>query len=397
MASPSIVLTFFAVTLDLPVFLIGALVSIRQFAAALGDIFLFGPVSRIQKRKFFLSLMDVGLAASFVLAILASLYGSTPVIIVAFVIATFMVGLVGEVQTLILVDFISDNLQSKSRMRMKYAQMAFGGAIAIALTWVAHELTLDLPALHRHAIVMTIGIACFLIAAMSILAVRDVGMAAASDVKPTLSPVKTFITYLHSVRDTWAQAWFRKQMVLRLLFAIVVMAVPFFALVAAQAHHGSHKGLAALIISAAVGAIVAGPLWRTLNGLSHRTVMVVSCSLVALTGTGLITTQVLNMDQSVHVHAIALFIATVASSGLRTVRGLYFMDAAPKGQRVRALTVARSLDRAMIVLASATFAAIAHMHEPMVVVMIIIVVSVVAAVVSYMLAVPNKETSTSPA
>ncbi len=39
MASPSIVLTFLAVSLDMPIFLVGALVSIRQAASSLTDIF----------------------------------------------------------------------------------------------------------------------------------------------------------------------------------------------------------------------------------------------------------------------------------------------------------------------------------------------------------------------
>ncbi|MEP2029363.1 MAG: hypothetical protein ABJI96_11740 [Paracoccaceae bacterium] len=207
MASPAIVLTFLAVSLDLPVLLIGAFVSIRQFGAALGHIFLYGYLSRVQRRKFFLSMTDLALAMSFVLAIAASLYGSLTVTIVAFVIVTFMIGLIGligEVQTLILIDFISDNLLSKSRMRMRYSQMAFGGLIAIALTWVAHELTLILEPLHRHAIVITIGIVCFLLAAFFILAVRDIGKNVVSDVAPTRSPVKSLSTYWHNVQSMWA-------------------------------------------------------------------------------------------------------------------------------------------------------------------------------------------------
>lgn len=393
MASPSIVLTFLAVTLEMPVFLIGALVSIRQFGAALGDVFLFAHLSRVRKRKLFLLMTDLALAASFVLAIIAALYGSTLLVIVVFVIVTFMIGLIGEVQTLILVDFISDNLHSKSRMRMRYSQIAFGGAIAIALTWVAHELTLDLEPLHRHAIVVTIATACFVVAGFFILAVRDVGTNVGSEIEPTRSPFKTFVAYCHNVRDMWMEPWFRKLMVLRLLFAIVILSVPFFALIAAQIHHGSHKGLATLITSAAVGAIVAGPLWRFLNGFSHRTVMVTSCLLVALSGFGLITAHLLKLDQNVHVHAFALFVATVAVSGLQSVRTLYFMDVAPKDQRVRAMTVARSLGRAIMVLVSTALAAIAHMHETVWVILLIVCVSLLAAVLSYLLAAPDEQAS----
>ncbi|MEM7320935.1 MAG: permease, partial [Pseudomonadota bacterium] len=90
MASPSIVLTFLAVSLELPVFLIGALVSIRQFGGTLADIFLFDPVSRIQKRKHTLALTGLLIAACFVLAIIASLFGSKSVIVVVFVLVIFI-------------------------------------------------------------------------------------------------------------------------------------------------------------------------------------------------------------------------------------------------------------------------------------------------------------------
>ncbi len=116
MASPSIVLTFFAVSLELPVFLIGSLVSIRQFGGTLTDIFLYDPVSRIQKRKHTLALTGLSLAACFALAIIASLYGSKSVIIVVFVLVIFVIGLIGEIQSLVQTDFISDNLRSKSRI-----------------------------------------------------------------------------------------------------------------------------------------------------------------------------------------------------------------------------------------------------------------------------------------
>ncbi|MEP2147044.1 MAG: MFS transporter [Paracoccaceae bacterium] len=173
------------------------------------------------------------------------------------------------------------------------------------------------------------------------------------------------------------------------MFAIVMLSVPFFALIAAQTHHGSHKGLAALIMSAAAGAIVAGPLWRMLNGLSHRTVMVVSCLIVSCSGAGLSIAYLMKLDQNVHIHAVALFAATVAASGLQTVRGLYFMDVAPKEQRVRAMTVARSLGRTILVLVSAALAAIAHMHETVWVIVFIVCVCLVTSVLSYKLAGPQ--------
>ncbi|MEM7317969.1 MAG: hypothetical protein AAF408_03000, partial [Pseudomonadota bacterium] len=199
------------------------------------------------------------------------------------------------------------------------------------------------------------------------------------------------VVYYHNVRRLLSQSWFRNVLALRLLFAIVTLSVPFFALIAAETHHQSDQGLAALIISSAGGAIVAGPLWRTLNGFSHRTVMVTSTALVALTGIGLVVAHFLHLDQSVHVHAAALFIVTVAVTGLTTVNGLYFMDVAPKDQRVMGIAVAKSFGRATLIIVSACLAAIAHMHETVWAIMLIVFISAFAALLSGALAVSRTE------
>lgn len=385
MGSPSIVLTFLAVSLELPVLLVGAFVTIRQVAGTLVDIFGVGSVSGVRNRKLSLWLSNLALAACFILASAAAVSGNKPVIMVTFAVVMFVIGLVVEVQTLMLTDFIGDNLRSKSRMRMQYTQMALGGTIAIALTWIAHKLTLEMEPIHRHSIVILIATACFLIAGFSLLAVRDIGSQARPRTGSARSPVKVFLEYVNNARDMLAQSWFRGFMLLRLLFVTVMLSVPFFALISAEAHHTSKQGLTALIVSSAAGAIVAGPLWRALNGFSHRMVMVTSTGLVALTGFGLITAHFLGLDTAVHVHAVALFVITVATTGLSTVRGLYFMDIAPADQRVRGVAVSRSFSRILAVAISALLAAIAHAQETVWAVAFIACVSTLAAAMSFLL------------
>lgn len=385
MASPSIVLTFLAVALELPVLLVGSFVTIRQVAGTMVDIFGVGAVSRIKNRKGLLWVANLVLAACFAVAVTAALVGSKPVVMVTFVVVMLVIGLVVEFETLILTDFIGDNLQSKSRMQMQYTQMALGGAIAIALTWLAHTLTLDLEAIYRHSIVISIGIACFLVSGFSLLAVRDIGLKSEPQKTPMRSPFAVLREYAGNARFMLAQPWFRKFMVLRLMFVTVMLSVPFFALISAEAHNSSKQGLTALIVSSAAGAIFAGPLWRALNGFSHRLVMVTSSSMVALTGFGLIVIRVMGLENTLHAHAAALFTITVATIGLNTVRGLYYMDVAPPDQRVLGVAVSRSFSRVTAIVISASLAALAHAHETIWAVAFIACVSTLAAGVSLVL------------
>ncbi|MFA3916331.1 MFS transporter [Ruegeria hyattellae] len=389
MASPSIVLTFLAVALDLPVLFVGALVTIRQVAGTLTDIFLYDPISRIRNRKLALSLTDIALGVCFVLAIAAALLGTPPVIMVVFAVVIFVLGLIDESQTLLLTDFISDNLQSRSRMRMKYAQLALGGGIAIALTLTAHEMTKEMPPLHRHSIVITIAILCFMVAGFVTLAVRDTGASIKHGTAPTRSPIAALKDYILNAFDMLKHPWFRKYMSIRLLYVVTILSVPFFALISAETHKHSDKGLTALIVSTAAGAVVSGPLWRTLNNRSHRTVMVSSCLLVAVTGMVLVGAHFLHLDNNVHLHAVSMFVITVAVNGLVTVRGLYYMDLAPKEERVRGVAVSRSLSRLTAIVVSASLAAIAHLHETVWALVMIVGFSILSALFSYIVAKPE--------
>lgn len=385
MASPSIVLTFLAVSLDMPIFLIGALVSIRQLANSLTDVFLFNAITRIQNRKRALSVTDLTLALCFGATIIVVLFGDRSQAMVVFVICIFIMGSVDEFQQLLLTDFISDNLRSHARLKLRYAQMAFGGIFAVALTWAAHELTLELPPLHRHSIIVAIGVICFALSAFAVLAVRDLTARPSLPAAARTSALKTLTAYFSNVVQMLEHGWFRKFVALRIAFASVVLSVPFFSLISAEAHHASNKGLTALVISYALGYIVAGPLWGALNNVSHRLVMVSCAVLVGISGAILATLHFLHIDHDVRVHAAAIFMASVAVRGVGAVFSLYFMDIAPKEQRVTGIAVARSFVRVAMITLSATLAAVAHLHETAWAIVFITVVSFSAAAFSHLL------------
>lgn len=385
MASPSIVLTFLAVSLDMPIFLIGALVSIRQLASSLTDIFLFNAITRIQNRKRALSLTDLTLALCFGATIVVVLFGDRSQAMVVFVICVFVMGIVDEFQQLLLTDFISDNLKSHARLKLKYAQMALGGIFAVALTWFAHEMTLELPPLHRHSIIVAIGVLCFALSAFAVLAVRDLAEKSALPEQARTSPYKALMAYVSNAVQMLEFDWFRKFVTLRIVFASVILAVPFFSLISAEAHHASNKGLTALIISYAMGYIVAGPLWGTLNNISHRLVMFSCAVLVGMSGATLAALHFLDIDHDVRIHAVAIFTVSVAVRGIGAVLSLYYMDIAPKEQRVNGIAVARSFVRVAMICLSATLAAVAHLHETAWAILFITLASFGAAVFSYFL------------
>ncbi|MFT4961000.1 MAG: hypothetical protein ACI92Z_002086 [Paracoccaceae bacterium] len=80
--------------------------------------------------------------------------------------------------------------------------------------------------------------------------------------------------------------------------------------------------------------------------------------------------------------------ATVAVIGVKNARDLYFMDIAPKDQRVKANAVSRRPALILFVIVSMLLAAVAHSKEVVWTVIFITIVSLAAAIVSFILVVP---------
>ncbi|MCR9135562.1 MAG: permease [Alphaproteobacteria bacterium] len=391
MASPAVVLTFLAVSLDLPIFLAGLLAAIRHAAGTLSDIFLSGAVSRAPRRKNAIAVADIAVAACFLAVVAATIYGNKPLMIAAFVVGIFIIGIIQEVKMLMVTDLISDTLKSESRMRIHYIQMALGGVGAIALAVLAHELMKGSAPHLRHSVVVAIGAVCFIASAVSMMAVTETSAPPKRAAKRKLSPADRISSFLADARSLFAMPWFRRYLAVRMSFVIVGLSVPFFALIAADLHHTSTRGLTALIISSAAGMIVAAPLWRALNGYSNRAVMLAGTLMIAFSGMVLIVIHLVGHSHDIHLHAASLFVATVAVTGLSSARSLYFMDIAPKAQRVEALAVSKTIGRIAIIVFSAIAAAIAHTQDTVWAVVAITFASLTAAALCYAYVEPHAE------
>lgn len=391
LASPGIVLAYFALALELPMFLAGALISINRASSMVTDVFLSGITARVAKKKNAIVYANTITGLAFFSVIIAAVYGSTLVVTITLILAIIVIGVVAELVSLMLTDFMSTNVHSSVRMPMYYTQNAIGGIAAVVLTLVAHILLKDNSAFDRHLAVLAIAVVCFLISGMLMYAVRDPGIkpAAADEKLPhSANPIKAFIT---SARVLIKQPWFRKFLVIRCLIAATALSVPFLALLAAETHHASAHGLTWLIISSAAGLVVAAPLWRVLNQRSDRTVLATGALLAATSCFTLVAFHFLNLDPPIHIHAAALFVATIAMMGVQGVRSLYFMKIAPPDQRVTGNAISRSLSVLVFVVLSMSLAAVAHSKEVVWAVLFIGIVGVLTAIVGFILIGPQKK------
>ncbi|WP_298847064.1 permease [uncultured Ruegeria sp.] len=391
LGSPSVVLPFLAVSFELPMFVAGALVSVRMVGSMISDFFLAQPIAAKSQKKRAIAMTEAVIGACLVLAMAAAATEVVPLIAVIFVAVFFVIGLVDEVQNLMFTDLLGDHVHSRSRMIMHYLQLGGGGLCAIGLALLVHQITKENPPFSRHSTMIGVSVAFFMLSGLLMLAmtenVRSGEPAKKTETKPKLSVKANF----QGILSMFEYSWFRRYMIMRVPLVAVSLSVPFFALIAAEAHHGSAKGLTAMIVSSASGYLVSGPLWQVVNMKSHRAVMVVGTLMVAATGSGLLAFHYMGVDHDVHLHAIALFVVTVAVTGISSARKLYFLDVAPKEQRVQGSAAIKSITRLLAVLLSAALAAVAHMHEVALAVAFIVAVSLVACATCYRMMLPSRE------
>ncbi len=391
LGSPSVVLPFLAVSFELPMFVAGALVSVRMIGSMISDFFLAQSVAAKSQKKRAIALTEAIIGSCLVLAMVAAATGIVPLIAVVFVAVFFVIGLVDEVQNLMFTDLLGDHVHSRSRMVLHYLQLGGGGLCAIGLAMLVHQITRENPPFSRHSTMIGVSVAFFMLSGLLMLAMTENARSAEPANKTGPKAKLSFKANARGILGMFEYSWFRRYMVMRMLLVAVSLSVPFFALIAAEAHHSSAKGLTAMIVSSASGYLVSGPLWQVVNMKSHRAVMVVGTLMVAATGGVLLAFHDLGIDHDVHLHAIALFVVTVAVTGISSARKLYFLDVAPKEQRVQGSAAIKSFTRLLAVLLSAALAAVAHMHEVALAVAFIVAASLVACVTCYLTMSPDRK------
>ncbi|MEX3008503.1 MFS transporter [Hoeflea sp. TYP-13] len=369
MANPAVVLPYLAISLDVPVFLAGLLVSLRRSAnlgvAVLGADF---AAARINK-KADISVTDFVLALCYVLAVASVISNSTIVVTVMFIVIVLLIGLTEEYQNLISWDFLADTLQSENRQRLMYTAMGIGGIGAIVFAWSAHFVMKEYPPLARHSTVIAIAVICFCVSAVSILLVREWKQQTDStDPKPggrsrLQASREAVASFFSSLRHLLSMPWFRRYVLIRMALQNVELSVPFFAILAAISHGASQKGLTALIISSAAALVIAGPVWRFVGRISNGAVMAGGAIMAALAGVVLIVNHYVQWADVTVVHSLTLFAVTVGVQGVSSARALYYMDIAPKEYRVSGLAVSKSVVRVAGIILAAFMAALAHMQH----------------------------------
>ncbi len=385
LSSPSIVMPFIAVSLQLPIFLAGSLVALRHTAGTVIDVFALGWLSNTRNRKRGIIIADIGIGLCYIAFVVALFSDNKVAIGIAFTGLLLLIGAIHEVKSLLMTPFFTENLNSDQRIRVQFLQILAGGLCAIGIALFIHWLLNDDASLTRHALVVTTGAICFVLSGLAFMTIRDVESDPDHDIPAKDNDDHTKPRFFDAARELSTEPWFRNYITIRLLLVMLGLSVPIFALVTAQAHHDTPHGLTALLVSSAASLTISAPLWRFVNGYSYRLTLIIGALMVFAAGLLLVLISATETKQPVYLHATAVFVASAAASGMTGARVLYFMDLAPKDQIFAAQSVVKTIARFAIIGSVALLAGIAHTQDSIWSVIIIMVCALAATAMSIIL------------
>ncbi len=385
LASPSVVLTYMAVALDQPVFLVALLIPIRKTAGFSVSLFSADFVASIDRRIFALALTVGSLAACYAIIVTSVVYGGSSAVALALMFMMFAIGSMEQYQSLIASDVLGDVLHTHDRKRLQYSTLTLGGLSALALTWGLHVATSDMTPLNRHAIVMFTAVLLFVVSAVSVLMLPKLEKSST-----TQSPVaggnslKLVATqFVRNLMRLLPMPWFRRYMIVRLMLLSVGLSVPFYAILAALSHGTTQKGLTSLLVAAASANLIAGQVWGFVGRyLGNVGVIIMSSLLAALSGFILITNHFLELTNSILVHSVTLFTISIAAQGVSAAHKLVFLDLAPKDERVAGLAVSKAIQTFFAVGVSFIMATLAHVQHVVWSILFLMLLAILCAVVS---------------
>ena len=295
--------------------------------------------------KWYLALSTLVTAVA--LAVLALVWSGIPPIWLAaiFLVTACVLGSSGGLGALAFQDMLGRALPTRYRGDLLFAQAAITGVIAAGLGLLAYFATGSQKAGPMHAELIWAGLGMTLLAAITVVAVREpvkrpphhgdatAGKAAGKSYFAELSDGLRMVSKLK---------WFQRYMIARLLFLSVEIVMPFFAVHAASFHGDMNISLSMFVVASSIGLVLGGIVWPRVGKKSMQLVMA-AAALVAFVAALLALAN--HLDPALRwplTYAVIFVLLAVAAQGVSSARTVYLVDSATDAERPYCVAVSNA-------------------------------------------------------
>jgi MFS family permease len=259
----------------------------------------------------------------------------------AYVMASVLLGAGSGFGALVFQDLIGRVLSERPRVNLLFAIGAFSGFMVIVITLASQYVTGFEGAgktARDHIHLIWAGVAMMSLSTLSALFVREPPRVTTADASANAKG--NYMASLYdSTRAVMRLSWFRRFMFARVLFIMVEMVMPFFAVHAATYHARSAPSLSIFVIAFSIGMIAGGVVWPPVSRKSIQLVLSLASLVAGLAAALAFANHMTAGVQSPYLHAAMIMCLGFATQGTLDGSTAYVVGSSTDEQRPYCIAV----------------------------------------------------------
>ena len=369
LSSPRLVLPFLYISFGAPAIFAGLLIPIVQLARMIGQIVSAPFISAAEICKWYMSL---GILTATTALIVVALTADTAedakhfvVLTVIFLSVAAIIGLGQGLSRLAFQNMLGYVVPRKLRRNLLFSQTGISGLLAIILAWASQKFYLG-EADEEHLALLWAGIAVAVLSGFLSMLVRESAVAE-KKVKPETGKEKKSIlaTLREGINHVKQVDWFRQFIIARILFLSIELAMPFYAIIAAQEHEKTEDALGSFVIATSLGLMIGGFFWQRLSPWPLRRIMGLGGIIAFVAAMIALFSHEVDTSERSHwlYYDLVFFLIALADQGVASTRKIYVATLASAETRPYYIAVSDTLVGAAAVLFAFFLGALAHFQH----------------------------------
>ena len=396
LANAKLVLPFIYLALGAPVIFAGLLLPFMLIAQLAAELLIAPFLQEVAWAK--RSVLLTTLISAAALAVIAVTAEDAPrsAVVALFLATAIILGLCKGVLNVGYGQLFGVVVPFERRILITLSVALVAGLVAIALT-TTDLLASDHP-LHRHIIVLWLGIVAMVAAAGLIAGVRVVERSERTPHALHFLPLLDHIDHHRLLvlrdfakdsrirRELWRgfrtgmqYPWYRRFGVWSILSLSVLLAMPFYTLHAASYQKGIPHALAVLVIAASAGMAAGSPCWRRVASRSHKRAIVLGMFVAATSAALALLLDFTHLAGNIWLYALVIFLLGFAANGVGNGAYLYFIEMTSARDRPCLMAFKDVAVGIVAIMVSTALGVVAHWSNPTIPIMVLLAANIVAA------------------
>jgi len=367
LSSPRLVLPFLYISFGAPAIFAGLLIPIVQISRMIGQIVSAPFISAAEICKWYMSL---GILTASTALVVIALTADTAEDARQFVILTAIflgvaaiIGLGQGLSRLAFQNMLGYVVPRKLRRNLLFSQTGLSGLLAIILAWASQKLYFN-EADEEHLALLWVGIAVAIFSGILSMLIRESAVAEkkqrganSGDRQGILATLRAGINHVRQVE------WFRQFVIARILFLSIELAMPFYAIIAAQEHEKTEDALGGFVIATSLGLMIGGFFWQRLSPWPLRRIMSLGGIFALVAAMIALLSHYGNPKSHWFYYDMVFFLIALADQGIASTRKIYVATLASAETRPYYIAVSDTLVGGVAVLFAFALGVLAHFQH----------------------------------